>query len=89
MADDPKRTKTLDKFEEVNALLDEEEKKKIKKEPKVKDLGDEDTEICEGTLCLLSSEYNILIIHEGKVEKVNDLSPEEIVEKIEEYTDED
>ncbi|MBS3816849.1 MAG: hypothetical protein KGY76_04730 [Candidatus Thermoplasmatota archaeon] len=87
MVDKQKRKRNQDKLKEVNALLEEEDGEIITNKPRAQDLGNEDYEITDETLCMLSSEYNLLIIHDGKAEKVNDLSPEEILEKIEEYAE--
>ncbi len=85
MEEEKKRVKNQDKLKEINHLLEKEGVDITKHRPKPRYLKDESYEITDETLCILSSAYNILIIHNGKVEKVNDLSPEEIVGKIKEY----
>ncbi|MEF8874089.1 MAG: hypothetical protein V5A88_05400 [Candidatus Thermoplasmatota archaeon] len=87
MVEREKRIENQEKLKEINHLLKGEDV--IKNKPQPRDLADDSYEITNETLCILSSEYNILIIHDGVAEMVNDLSPEEIVEKIKEYAHED
>ncbi len=88
MVEKDKKIENQEKLRKINSLLEEEGEDIIKNEPRARDLGNESYEISDETLCILSSEYNLLIIHDGMAEMVNDLSPEEIVEKLRKYAEE-
>ncbi len=79
--------KSLNKLKDVDHLLDEEGMKVVKTKPRVRYLGDGSYKITDETLCLLVGEYNFWIIHDGEIEDVNELSPEEIVEKLKKYSE--
>jgi len=79
--------KSLKKLKDVDHLLDVEGMDVVKTKPRVRYLGDGSYKITDETLCLLVGEYNFWIIHDGLIEDVNELSPEEIVARLKRYAD--
>lgn len=88
MSESRYRLKGIDKLQEIDHLLGEKGVDIVRTKPRAQYLGDDSYKVTDETLCMLVGENNILIIHDGLVEVVDDLSPEEIVSKIQRYANE-
>jgi len=80
--------KNQHKLKDINHLLELEGVNLGKTKPRAQYLGNKTYRVTNETLCVLVSDDNILIIHDGFVERVNELSPEEIVQKLKKYVNE-